>query len=65
MSNLADLAFLDAIAQAKLVRTKEVKPIELVEAAIERIEALNPDSFYYPSKTSLNLCDSSFILNGF
>ena len=33
MSNLADLAFLDAIAQAELVRTKEVKPIELVEAA--------------------------------
>jgi hypothetical protein len=43
MSNLADLAFLDAIAQAELVATKEVKPIELVEAAIERIEALNPE----------------------
>jgi amidase len=37
-----DLAWLDATAQAELVRKKEVKPIELVEAAIERIERLNP-----------------------
>ena len=37
-----DLAFLDATAQAELVRKKEVQPIELVEAAIERIERLNP-----------------------
>ena len=32
-----DLAFLDATAQAALVRQKEVKPLELVDAAIERI----------------------------
>jgi len=37
-----DLAWLDATAQAELVRKKEVKPIELVEAAIERIERINP-----------------------
>jgi amidase len=37
-----DLAFLDATAQAELVRKKEVQPIELVEAAIERIERTNP-----------------------
>ena len=37
-----DLAFLDATAQADLVRRKEVKPIELVDAAIDRIERLNP-----------------------
>jgi amidase len=37
-----DIAFLDATAQAELVRTRQVKPIELVEAAIERIERLNP-----------------------
>ena len=37
-----DIAFLDGTAQADLVRRKEVKPIELVEAAIERIERLNP-----------------------
>lgn len=36
-------AFLDATAQAELVRRKEVKPIELMEAAIERIERLNPE----------------------
>jgi amidase len=37
-----DFAFLDATAQAELVRRKEVKPIELVDAAIDRIERLNP-----------------------
>ncbi len=37
-----DIALLDATAQAELVRTKQVKPIELVDAAIERIERLNP-----------------------
>jgi amidase len=39
---MIELAFLDATAQAELVQIKEVKPIELVEAAIERIERLNP-----------------------
>jgi amidase len=37
-----DIALLDATTQAELVRTKQVKPIELVEAAIERIERVNP-----------------------
>lgn len=37
-----DLTNLDATAQAELVRKKKVKPIELVKAAIERIESLNP-----------------------
>src|SRR3990172_4018796 len=37
-----ELAFLDATAQADLVRRKQVKPIEFVDAAIERIERLNP-----------------------
>ena len=37
-----DLAFLDATAQAELVRNKQLQPLELVEAAIERIERLNP-----------------------
>jgi amidase len=35
-------AHLDATAQAELVRRKDVKPIELVESAITRIERLNP-----------------------
>jgi amidase len=42
MANQDDFAWLDATAQAELVRKKEVKPIELVEAAISRIERLNP-----------------------
>jgi amidase len=38
-----DLSLLDATAQADLVRGGEVKPIELVEAAIERIERIDPE----------------------
>ena len=37
-----EYAFLDATAQAALVRDKEVTPAELVESAIARIERLNP-----------------------
>ena len=36
-------AHLDATAQAELVRRGEVSPAELLEAAITRIEALNPE----------------------
>lgn len=42
MTLSSDLGVLDATAQAELVRKKEVKPIELVDAAIERIERVNP-----------------------
>jgi amidase len=38
----AELAKLDATAQAALVRDREVSPLELVDAAIARVEALNP-----------------------
>lgn len=38
-----DLAFLDATAQAELVRDGTVSPTELVDAAINRIEKLNPE----------------------
>ena len=38
-----DLARLDATAQAELVRSGEATPAELVEAAIERAERLNPE----------------------
>ena len=38
----ADTTWLDATGQAALVRSGEVSPKELVEAAIARIEALNP-----------------------
>lgn len=37
-----DFALLDAVAQAELVRRRAVAPIELVDAAIARIERLNP-----------------------
>jgi amidase len=39
---MKELASMDATAQAELVRSGEASPVELVEAAIERIEALNP-----------------------
>ncbi len=42
MANMDEIAFLDAIAQAELVRKKEIAPAELVEGAIARIERLNP-----------------------
>jgi amidase len=42
MTDIPELAFLDATAQADLVRRKEVTSLELVEAAIARIERLNP-----------------------
>ncbi len=38
-----ELAALDATAQAELVRSGEASPLELTEAAIARIEALNPE----------------------
>jgi amidase len=42
MAKLDAFVDLDATAQAELVRRREVKAIELVDAAIERIERLNP-----------------------
>src|SRR3989475_269308 len=42
MSLPDELAFLDATAQAELARRNEVTPLELVDAAIARIESLNP-----------------------
>ena len=37
-----ELGSLDATAQAELVRRREISPRELVEAAIARLEAVNP-----------------------
>ena len=39
---MENLPAMDATAQAELVRSGEVSPAELVDAAIERLEALNP-----------------------
>jgi amidase len=38
-----DFRWLDATAQAQLVRRREVTPAELVDAALARIDAMNPD----------------------
>jgi amidase len=40
---VSEITSLDATAQADLVRDGEASPIELVEAAIARAEAVNPD----------------------
>src|SRR5262252_6561242 len=40
--SVTDMTWLDATAQADLVRRGEATPAELVDAAIARIEALNP-----------------------
>ncbi|NQV19974.1 MAG: amidase, partial [Rhodospirillales bacterium] len=39
---MQDVMRLDAVAQAALVRAGDVQPIELVDAAIAKIEKLNP-----------------------
>ena len=42
MSGDIELAFTSALEQARLVRTGEVSPVELVECYLRRIEELNP-----------------------
>jgi amidase len=42
MAPTTEITGLDAVAQAALVRSGEVSPVELTEWAIERVEALNP-----------------------
>jgi len=42
MAKLDEFTSLDAMALAELVRRRQVKPMELVDAAIELIERLNP-----------------------
>ena len=39
---MEELAFMDATAQADLVRRGEVSALDLVSAAVDRIELLNP-----------------------
>ena len=43
MSRTDEYASFDALALAELVRKKEVKAVELVDAAVEKIERLNPN----------------------
>jgi amidase len=39
---MSNLSLLDAVGSAELVRRKEITPLELVDAAIARVERLNP-----------------------
>ena len=39
---MTELWQLDAIAQAELIRRAEISPLELVDAAIDRIERIDP-----------------------
>jgi amidase len=43
MTAFSDFAEFDAVGLAELVRRRETTPLELVEAAIERIERYNPE----------------------
>lgn len=40
---MPDSSFLDATAQAELIRSGEASPLELIDAAVNRIEKLNPE----------------------
>src|SRR5215470_2185855 len=40
--DVSELSTMDATAQAELVRRRELTPLELVDAAIARIESVNP-----------------------
>ncbi|MER3434852.1 MAG: amidase [Leptolyngbya sp. ERB_1_1] len=46
--NPVDLAFTSALDQARLIRAKEISPVELTQLYLDRIEQLNPKlgSFY-------------------
>ena len=47
--NPVDLAFLPALEQAKLIRNREISPLELTEVYLERIQRLNPQLGAYVS----------------
>lgn len=42
MINSVDLAFTSALEQAKLIRSKQISPLELVDLYLNRIEQFNP-----------------------
>ncbi|MCC0177289.1 amidase [Waterburya agarophytonicola K14] len=52
--NLTDLAFTPALEQAKLIKERQVTPLELIELYLSRIEKYDPQlgSFYYVAKES-------------
>jgi amidase len=66
MSLAEETAFCDAVAQAELVRKKEITPLELAEAAIGRIERLNPalNAVVTPMFESARLMADNQLLEG-
>ena len=50
-----ELSTLDAVAQTELVAKKGVRPIELGDAAIERLDKLNPIQCRYEN---IKLCNT-------
>ena len=44
-----DLSRVDAVALAKMIRDKELSPVEVVSMTIERIERLDKDCLLYTS----------------
>ena len=54
-----ELAFLSAAHAAALVKSKEVSPVELAEACLGRIEALNPSLNAFISVTAAAALDQA------
>jgi hypothetical protein len=52
---IRELSTMDATAQAELVRRKELTPLELVDAAIARIERVRHDELEHPTPCDLAL----------
>ncbi len=50
--NQTELAFTPAVEQAKLIRDRQISPLELVEIYLERIEKIDPKigSYYYVAR---------------
>jgi len=57
--NNNDLAFTPALELAKLIRLREVSPLELIEIYLERIERLNPQlGSYFTITADLAIADA-------
>ncbi len=54
LNNLTDLAFTSALEQARLIKDRQVTPLELTELYLSRIEQYNSrlGCFYYVAKES-------------
>ncbi|QLE57404.1 amidase [Nostoc sp. TCL26-01] len=58
--NETDLAFTPALELARLIRRREVSPLELVEIYLERIQSLNPElGSYFTVTSELAIADAT------